>query len=62
MLGWQSVDAVAARIIAAAFMAIGGTSFLLRNASLEVYRALLLLKIIWSSMALVAILLATRGR
>lgn len=61
MLGWQAFDPVAARIIAAAFLAIGGTSFILRQASLEVYRALLLLKLIWSSMALLGILLATGG-
>lgn len=62
ILQWDVFDPVATRIVAAAFMAIGGTSFLLRNSSLEVYRALLLLKLIWSGSALAGILLATGGR
>lgn len=62
LLQWDAFDPVAVRIVAAAFLAIGGTSLLLRNASLEVYRAMLLLKIIWSSSALVGILLATGGK
>ena len=59
MLGWQSVDAVAARIVPAAFMAIGGV-FSLAQRILECI-AITTAKIICSSMALVAILLATGG-
>ncbi len=44
-----------ARIVAAAFLAIGSVSFLMRNAGVESYRALLNLKIIWSSAAIVGI-------
>jgi hypothetical protein len=51
-------DALSYRIMGAAFFAIGTTSLLMRNAGLESYRALLNLKILWSSAALVGIMLA----
>jgi hypothetical protein len=47
-LGWTCVDPVAARLVGAAMLAIGGQSFLGRDASVEVYRAMLRLKLLWS--------------
>jgi hypothetical protein len=47
-LGWTCVDPVAARIVGAAMLAIGGQSFLGRDAGVEVYRAMLQLKMLWS--------------
>lgn len=47
-LGWTCVDPVATRLVGAALLAIGGQSFLQRNAGVEVYRAILGLKVLWS--------------
>jgi len=49
--GWQHVDPVACRIIAAALFGIGTESLLGRNAKRESYLTMLRLKIIWSSTA-----------
>ena len=56
LLGWSTVDPLATRLVAAALFAIGGISLLARSAEREVYRHLLMLKIIWSSAALLALL------
>ncbi len=47
-----------ARLVAAAFLAIGTTSLLRRNDSMESYRAMLTLKILWSSLALFGLFLS----
>jgi hypothetical protein len=47
-LGWTCVDPVAVRLVGAALLAIGGQSFLMRNAGLEAYRVMVGLKVIWS--------------
>lgn len=59
MLGWPHYDPIATRIVASAFMAIGGTSFLTGNASLESYRTLLVLKLIWSVAAMIGVLVSS---
>ncbi len=58
VFGLTMGDSLAPRLVGAAFFAIGTTSLVMRNADLESYRALLNLKIIWSSTALVGIVLA----
>lgn len=55
MLGWEQVDIVTARLVAAALFAIGIESWLARNASVESYKSMLQLKILWSAAAVVAI-------
>lgn len=66
LAGWQSVDPVAARGVAAALFGIGIESYLARNAGIEAYRNLLNLKIIWSFAAsaglAVALIQNTHGR
>ena len=57
MLGWTNVDPIAARVVGAALMGIGLESWLGRNSSVEVYRAMLNLKVIWSSSAIFGIAL-----
>lgn len=52
-LGWQTVDPIAARLVAAALFGIGIESYLGRDASLESYRGMLNLKIIWSLCAVI---------
>ncbi len=58
VFGLTMGDSLAPRMVGAAFFAIGTTSLVMKNAGLESYRALLNLKIIWSSAALVGIVLA----
>ncbi len=62
MLQWGTVDPIATRIVASAFLAIGGVSLIERNASLDVYRVMLKLKLIWSVSAMVGVLIATKGQ
>ncbi len=48
LFGWETVDPIAARMVAAALFGIGIESLLGRNASAEAFRGMLNLKIIWS--------------
>ena len=48
LFGWANIDPITSRVVGAALMGIGLESLLGRNASAEVYRAMLNLKIIWS--------------
>lgn len=57
-LGWESVDPVTSRLVGAALLGIGGESFFSRNASRDTFRALLRLKIIWASGAVLGLGLA----
>ena len=54
-LGWQTVDPLATRLVAAALFAIGIESLLCRKASAETFRTMLNLKIIWSSAAVIGL-------
>ncbi len=56
-VGATTIDPLATRIVAAALFAIGGISLVSKNASLEVYKNLLILKIIWSTFAILGILI-----
>ena len=55
LLSWTTYDPMTARLVGAALMGIGLESLLGRNASAETFRAMLNLKIIWSSSAIFAI-------
>ncbi len=48
LFGWQVVDVIGARIVAAALFGIGIESYLGRNAGREAFIGMLNLKIIWS--------------
>lgn len=50
-LGWTEVDPATARLVAAALIGIGTQSLLGRHGSLDTYRAMLNLKILWSASA-----------
>ena len=54
-LGWDFADPVLSRLVAAALFGIGIGSLLSAKASLSTYIAMLNLKIIWSSAAIVGI-------
>lgn len=53
-LGWQVVDPVATRAVAAALFGIGIESYLCHKSTLQVYYSLLRLKVVWSFFALMA--------
>ena len=55
LLGWTIIDPIASRVVGAALMGIGIESYLGRNANVDVFRAMLNLKIIWSSSAILGI-------
>ena len=55
LLGWTAIDPIASRVVGAALMGIGLESYLGRHASIEVFRAMLNLKVIWSSSAVLGI-------
>lgn len=54
-LGWQVVDPLSARVVAAALFGIGIESFLVRNSGLESFSGMLSLKIIWSAAVIAGI-------
>ena len=54
LLGWTEVDPVSARLVAAAHFGIGTESLLNRNGTVESFRSMLNLKIIWSATATLA--------
>ena len=58
LAGWQSIDPIAARGVAAALFGIGIESYLCRNSGIETYKNLLNLKIIWSLTASIGLLIA----
>jgi hypothetical protein len=55
LVGWSHVDPATTRLVGAALLGIGGESLLGRNASLETFKAMLNLKIIWSLTAIFGI-------
>ena len=55
LLGWQTVDPITSRLVGSALLGIGGESLLGRKASREVFLALLNLKILWASSAVLGI-------
>jgi len=54
-LGWQQVDPITSRMVAAALFGIGIESLLSRNSSRESFQTMLSLKIIWSSAAIIGV-------
>jgi hypothetical protein len=59
--GWGVIDPVMPRLVGAALLGIGGESLLSRNASRETFLALLRLKILWASGAILALGLGIMG-
>ncbi len=53
--GWHEVDPIATRLFAAALLSIGGQSLLGRNGSVNEFRAMLNLKLIWAVAAVIAL-------
>lgn len=57
-LGWGTVDPLTARMVGAALAGIGVESFLCRHDTVEVFRAMLRLKCIWSGAAIAGLSLS----
>jgi len=57
-LGWTTIDEASSRLVGAALLAIGSVSYFQRNAGVEVFRALLDLKLVWSYAAIVGLLIS----
>ncbi len=55
LMGWSVVDPITSRLVGAALLGIGVESLLGRNANREVFKAMLNLKIIWASGAVLGI-------
>lgn len=55
LLGWQTVDPVASRLVAAALFGIGIESLLSYKSEISAYQGMLNLKIIWSLAAVAGI-------
>ena len=58
LFGWQTIDPIASRFAAAALFGIGIESFLIRNSGVESFKAMLNLKLIWSSTVILGIILS----
>lgn len=54
--GWETIDVVSIRLVAAALCAIGIESWIGRNASIQSFRTMLRLKVIWSGVAVIGLL------
>lgn len=55
-LGWQAIDPMAARIVAAALFGIGLESYWGRHGNVESIRSMLRLKVVWSAASLLGAL------
>jgi len=58
LLDWNIIDPFATRIVAAALFGIGIESWLGRNASVETFKNMLNLKIIWSGAVIIGTILS----
>jgi len=56
-MGWSAVDPITARMVAAALFGIGTESLLSRNSTIDSFKTMLDLKIIWSLFAVFGLLL-----
>lgn len=61
LFGWPSFDPFAARLVGAALIGIGGVSLLERNASADAFRAMLNMKLLWASTAIIGMVVTMLG-
>ena len=57
-MGWNTVDPIMARLVAAALFGIGGISFFSRDEQVNTYRTLVTMKMIWSITAEIGFLVS----
>ncbi len=58
ILGWKTIDPIAARMVAAALFGIGGESLFNITLGIDAFTAMLNLKIIWSTAAIIGFIMA----
>ncbi len=58
LFGWETIDPTTTRLVGAALMGIGIESWLARKRGAETFREMLNLKLIWSSFAVLGIVLS----
>ncbi len=56
--GWENIDPITTRLFGAALFGIGIESYLARDSGIEIYFSMLNLKIIWSTFAILGLLLS----
>jgi hypothetical protein len=56
-LGWQTIDPITTRMVAAALIGIGGISLKDRNGDISSFTSLLTMKIIWSGAAIFGLII-----
>jgi hypothetical protein len=61
LLGWDTVDPVASRMVAAALAGIGIESWRMRRGGVPEFRAMLDLKLIWSGVAIAGLAVSLAG-
>jgi hypothetical protein len=57
-LGWTVIDGASTRLVGAALVGIGASSWFCRGAGVEVVKAMLDLKLVWSFAAIVGLVLS----
>ncbi len=57
LFGFQDINTLTTRLVAAALFGIGGISLLVRNETVEVFKTMLVLKLVWSFTAVLGIVL-----
>lgn len=58
LFGFETAETLTARLVGAALIGIGGNSLFMRKKGKEEFKTMLTLKIIWSSAAIIAIVLS----
>jgi len=61
LFGWQTIDPFTARLVGAALIGICGASLTERNASVEAFRSMLNLKLLWASAAIIGMTVTMLG-
>ncbi len=61
LFGWPSFAPFSARLVGAALIGIGGASWTERNASVETFRSMLNLKLLWASAAIIGMSVTMLG-
>ena len=59
IMGFETVEVFTARLVGAALIGIGGNSLLVKNGGFETYNTMLTLKLLWSSAAIIGLVISS---
>lgn len=59
LFGWMAIDPFASRLVAAALFAVGMESLLARNTTVQTFKGMLRLKLVWSGFATAGLVWST---